>query len=237
MKLTQTEQGLHLTVTAKYGVRADSRSIAEALGIKPRNLMQTIDRYQAELEAIEKAANPENQCYQVMFETSKPRKSSVSGRPERYAMLTENQCYFIGTLSKNTPQVVAFKSRLVVAFAHARRLKQAHDGEYIPFRYLCHDAARAMHQQAQASGSSTPEQVFHSNMERMINKAFGIKPGCRAELPAAVKAAMGSAYQLAETAIRQVLANGGSHTEAYAEAKRRVHEFVNLFGCPQLEAA
>jgi len=44
-QLATTCQGVAVTITAKYGMRADSRNIAELLGIKHRSFMKTIDRY------------------------------------------------------------------------------------------------------------------------------------------------------------------------------------------------
>ena len=49
-KLTVTNGSLNLSVTAKYGARADSRNIAEALGIKHRSMMQLIDKHQQAIE-------------------------------------------------------------------------------------------------------------------------------------------------------------------------------------------
>lgn len=236
-KLTVTNGGLNLSVTAKYGARADSRNIAEALGINHRSMIRLIDKHQQAIEEVERIANPENQFHQVRFQITVGKRKQGGGNPERYALLTENQCYFLGTLSKNTARVVAFKARLVIAFAEARKLQQAHDGQYIPFRYLCHDAARAMHRQAASNGSNTSESVYHMNIETMINKAFGIQKGTRQDLPADAKAAMGSAYQIAEAAITQVLSNGGNSSAAYQEAKRRVNDFVRLFGRPILGGA
>ena len=229
-KLAIANNGLNLSVTAKYGARADSRTIAAALGIKHRSMMQLIDKHRQTIESVEQAANPENLFYHVRFENACGGRKQGGGTPERYALLTENQCYFLGTLSKNTERVIAFKARLVIAFAETRQLQQAHNGQYIPFRYLCHDAARAMHQSAASHGSHTPEAVYHMNIERMINAAFGIQPNTRHTLSSAVKSAMGSAYQIAEAAITQVLDEDGSHKAAYAEAKRRVNDFVRLFG-------
>ena len=57
-KLTVTNGSLNLSVTAKYGARADSRNIAEALGIKHRSMMQLIDKHQQAIEEVERIANP-----------------------------------------------------------------------------------------------------------------------------------------------------------------------------------
>lgn len=236
-KLTVTERGLTMTVTAKYGIRADSRSIANALGIKHRSLMKLIHNHLTTLEEVEWQSNPDNPFHHVRFEIARGNREQGGGTPERFAMLTETQCYFLGTLSKNTAQVVEFKKRLVIAFAHMSRLREIHSQGYIPFQHLVHDSARAMYQHAAELGSHTPENIYHSNIERMINQAFGLKAGQRGDLTAAQKSAIGTAYQIADAAIKQELANGRGHKAAYAEAKRRVNDFVQMFARPILKAA
>lgn len=86
-------------------MRADSRNIAELLGIKHRSFMKTIDRYQEKLAEVEQRTNPSNPFYHVRFEIARGKREQGGGTPERYALLTETQCYFIGTLSKNTARV------------------------------------------------------------------------------------------------------------------------------------
>lgn len=85
--------------------RLDSRIIAEQLDIQHKNLLSTIERYTEQLKSFGTFA----------FET---RKSA--GVPTRYALLNENQCYFLATLSRNTAQVVAFKVWLVKTFSEYR---------------------------------------------------------------------------------------------------------------------
>lgn len=227
-QLATTCQGVAVTITAKYGMRADSRNIAELLGIKHRSFMKTIDRYQEKLAEVEQRTNPSNPFYHVRFEIARGKREQGGGTPERYALLTETQCYFIGTLSKNTARVVDFKARLVIAFAQAQKLQSVHDNEYSPFRHLCHDAARAMYQSASERGSGVAEHIYHANLERMINKAFNLQTGTRRTLPPNIKALIGSAYQIAQAAIEETLATGQDHRAAYREAKRRVNGLAEL---------
>lgn len=104
-------------------VLIDSRLIAESLGIDHGNLMEGIKKYQSTIES---------KFGQVPFETGKPQNNANGGgRPTVYALLTEDQALFIGTLSRNTEKVVEFKARLVTSFQNARRsaqvfLKQHH---------------------------------------------------------------------------------------------------------------
>ncbi len=91
----------------------DSRLVAEALGIKHQNLMETIKRYQAKIEEFGS----------FRFETE-TRKRDVGATTLKFCYLNENQAIFIGTLSRNTKKVVAFKSKLVQSFAYVRKTVQ-----------------------------------------------------------------------------------------------------------------
>ncbi|MDL4860803.1 P63C domain-containing protein [Halomonas elongata] len=90
--------------------RADSRDLAARLGNKHRHSIELVDRY---LEKFERFGV-------VRFETAKPEKGSLGGRPERYALLNEDQSYFLLSLSRNTETVVDLKADLVAAFRRAR---------------------------------------------------------------------------------------------------------------------
>lgn len=89
----------------------DSRLIAGELGIQHESFMETVERYRKQSE----------QAFGVLrFETGKPSGGSLGGRPERFSLLTEEQATFYMTLSRNTPEVVQLKVRLVKAFFDAR---------------------------------------------------------------------------------------------------------------------
>lgn len=86
----------------------DSRLIAERLGIEHINFMEAIGDYQTQTE----------QAFGIVrFETE---KLGGRGRPQKYALLTEDQAIFLMTLSRNTSEVVQCKIDLVVAFSRAK---------------------------------------------------------------------------------------------------------------------
>ncbi len=58
----------------------------------------------------------------LRFEIAKPPSGSRGGRPERYALLTEQQANLLLTYSKNTPQARLCKRKLVKAFEEAKKL-------------------------------------------------------------------------------------------------------------------
>lgn len=90
--------------------RMDSRLIAEKLGLEHESFIKTTRTYHAELQELGV----------VRFEIGKPPQGSLGGRPVNYAMLNEDQCIFIATLSRNTKEVVTFKLALTKAFKEAR---------------------------------------------------------------------------------------------------------------------
>ena len=91
----------------------DSRLIAARLDIEHRAFMQTLKRYQDRIE---------QRFGVVTFEMDKPIEGSQGGRPEKYALLTEDQATTLMTFSKNTDAVVNCKMDLVGAFSKARQI-------------------------------------------------------------------------------------------------------------------
>lgn len=91
----------------------DSRLIAKELGIKHKNLLETILKYQEKLES---------KFGVILFETEKPLEGSQGGRPERFAWLNENQATTLMTFSRNTERVVELKLILVDSFSKAKRI-------------------------------------------------------------------------------------------------------------------
>lgn len=90
----------------------DSRLVAERLGIEHDNFIQTITKHKTKTEQVFGV---------VLFETEKHPKGSKGGRPQEYALLTEDQATFLMTLSTNTPEVVDCKIALVKSFSLAKQ--------------------------------------------------------------------------------------------------------------------
>jgi phage regulator Rha-like protein len=211
--------GLPLVLVKKEAF-VSSLVMADLLGIEHESLIKSITTYQAQFEAL-------NRGLIVRFEIGK--LTAGRGAPTRYALLTEDQSYFAATLSKNTEQAVEVKFRLVKAFSELRHSKEASERDYLPYFHLLHDAGSAMFQAAQSKGSTTKECFFHINLEKMVNKAFSLKSGQRSELNAAMKSALGTAYQLGAQTIERELREGSDHTHAYEAARRVVNDFATLY--------
>lgn len=98
---------IHL-VQVEQEARVDSREIAAQLGLKHVSTVRLIDRY----------AEKFRRHGILRFEIE---KIEGRGRPVRFALLSEDQCYFLLALSRNTGAVVDLKSELVRAFSEARK--------------------------------------------------------------------------------------------------------------------
>ncbi|NNA87900.1 Rha family transcriptional regulator [Pseudomonas gessardii] len=97
-------------IRSKGEARADSRVLAEQLGVKAKNTLGLIERYIGKFERFGV----------VPFQTEKPLAGTAGGRPERFALLNEDQAFFLLSLSRNTDRVVELKASLIMAFREAR---------------------------------------------------------------------------------------------------------------------
>ena len=105
----------NLSINERNGVLLiDSRLLAQELGVQHRSFYQKlILKYQKEIE--------EDWGF-LRFQIAKIAESSQRGRPEKYALLTEQQSYLALTYSKNTEQARQCKRNLVKAFDEAKKL-------------------------------------------------------------------------------------------------------------------
>ncbi|MVM33282.1 hypothetical protein GO755_24795 [Spirosoma sp. HMF4905] len=88
-----------------------SVDFANGLGIQHRSLLETIRSHQKAIET---------EFGRVTFETQ-PFQTGGGIQNKVIVHLTEDQALFIGTLSRNSQRVVAFKATLVRSFSEARR--------------------------------------------------------------------------------------------------------------------
>jgi phage regulator Rha-like protein len=107
----------NLAVIESNGILVvDSRLVADQLGIQHRSFFQkVILKYQQDIE---------EDWGVVRFQIAKLSQSARGGRPERYALLTEQQAYLVLTYSKNTLQARQCKRQLVKAFDKAKKIIQ-----------------------------------------------------------------------------------------------------------------
>lgn len=204
----------------KQEPRVDSRILARELGIQPGNLLETVYKYQTEIKDFGL----------LPFQTEAVKSAGSRGaKRQRYALLNEDQCHFVLTLSRNTRRVVELKARLVLAL---KKYRDGHaiEADYLPFYHELHDQVKTLAEQAHADGSTTPERVFHINVNRMVNKAFGLESGQRSHLPAELRIRVTLANDLARERIERAIDEGMDHHAAYAGAKAGVEAFARGYG-------
>jgi len=183
--------------------RIDSRLIASGLGVNHTHLIEQVDTYKVRLISLGV----------VRFETEKVE--AKIGRPARFIYLNENQCYALETLSKNTERAVDLKFALVSAFSEVKEGLAAVT-DYLANYRETHDN---LAQLVRLNGSSVPESVHHTNLERMINKALEIPTGSRKQLPPAIRSAVAVAEGIANAVYKEALITGRDHKTAYKKAK------------------
>jgi anti-repressor protein len=112
--LILTDSTADLTISNLDGILVvDSRLIALRLSIQHESLLKTLRKYESKIE----------QRFGVLrFEIGEPSGGALGGRPEKYALLTEDQSTALMTFSKNTEEVVECKLDLVDAFSSAKKI-------------------------------------------------------------------------------------------------------------------
>lgn len=196
--------------TVKGEPRVDSRLLAARLGVQHQNTFELLKDYRADFE----------QLGVLRFETGKPSGGSAGGRPERFALLNEDQCYLLLTYSRNTAKVRELKVKLVKAFKEARLSRELTSTEYLPSYRALHDEIASL-----AAGSPNERHV-HSNVNKLVNKTVGISAGRRGALPMPAK----SFLAVAQTVAANAMHGAADHHEGYRRAKAALGGLAALAG-------
>lgn len=183
---TQTTQALALVPT-KAEPRVDSRLLAQHLGGDHDNVIALVTNYRPDFE----------QLGVVLFQTEKPTPGSKGGRPERFALLNEDQAYLLLTYRRNTAKVRALKVQLVKAFAQARRAAAVRQTEYLPNYHVMQERIHTL-----AQGSPN-ERFLHMNVAKLVNKVAGIEAGQRPNAPLPKQSVLAVAHMMAAQAVQR----------------------------------
>ena len=174
-------------VPTKTEPRVDSRLLAKQLGGHHAGVFELVTNYRADFE----------QLGVVRFQTEKPMPGSKGGRPERFALLNEEQAHLLLTYRRNTAKVRALKIKLVKAFSNARRAAAVRQQEYLP---AYHTMSDRIHELAQGSPN---ERFLHMNTAKLVNQVAGIEAGQRPGAPLPKQSVLAVAHMLAAGAIEQ----------------------------------
>ena len=194
----------------KNEARVDSLSIANSLGIQHKNVLALIDDNKLKFQEVD----------QLAFETRVVSKMRA-GQKTRIALLTEDQSYFLLTLTRNTERTSSLKMELVKSFSRFRKNQQS-EADYLPFYHELHDKVRALSDRAHQDGSLTSENLFHITYNKLINKAFGLKTGQRSELSPRLRAKLTAANIVAEEVIQQCIFARLNHKATYQKVKQAI---------------
>jgi phage regulator Rha-like protein len=150
---------LALTTTTTEA-RIDSRLLAKPLGNKHQSVFELLKSHRADFEELGL----------LRFQSGK----GTGGRPEKFAMLNEDQAYLLLAYSRNNAKTRRLKIKLVKAFSEARRAADVRRTEYLPAHHAMHDAIKD-----KAAGSPN-ERFMHINANKALNQLAGVQAGCRA---------------------------------------------------------
>lgn len=192
-KTKKQSNSVHL-VEVESEHRVDSRVLADKLQNQHKNVIELVERYEEHFARFGKVA----------FET----EPLASGQRAKFALLNEDQSYFLLSLSRNTDHVVELKANLVAAFSEARKPRGAEE-EYLPIYHALHEKVHRL-----AAQSSNANRV-HMNVNKLINKTIGVESGKRHNLPVPRKSLM----VVAQAAATNAMATAKDHHDGYQMAK------------------
>ena len=179
--------------------RVDSRLLAIHLSNQHRHVMVLIEKY----------AEPFATFGKVFFEKA-PSAVSITGQRERFALLNEDQAFFLLTMSRNSDHVVNLKVKLIQAFSEARRVADQRQTEYMPSYHRLHDAVH------QLAGQSPNEKFVHINFNKLVNKTAGLEAGQRPKAGLSQQAMV----IVAQAVATQAMQGATDHHDGYQLAKR-----------------
>lgn len=195
--------------------RVDSRLLATELGHKHKEVLSSIEKYKEQLESLG----------QLPFETV---VGDRGGSAVRYALLNEDQCYFLLTLLRNNDRIVKAKLNLVKAFKDARKQLAQRDISRIDGKAIRRgetDAIQSLVEYARLGGSTSPE-MYYTNITKMTNAALGIEAGQRDSLDGRQLHILSIAERLVDLAIRDGVKANLPYQDIYRLCKDRVSDIV-----------
>ena len=206
------DTNLSLT-TFKNESRVDSRLLAKHLGNQHRHVIALIKKFAEPFETFGK----------VFFEKA-PSAVSITGQRERFALLNEDQAFFLLTMSRNSNHVVGLKVKLIQAFSEARRVADQRQTEYKPSYHRLHDAVH------QLAGQSPNEKLVHMNFNKLVNKTAGLEAGQRPKAGLSQQAML----IVAQAVATQAMQGATDHHDGYQLAKRSLSALAAVVNVQQL---
>lgn len=201
--------------------RIDSRLLAPELNHRHRTIFENILKYKSYFE--EHGLLP--------IQTEAVDIQDARGiKYQKFALLNEDQCYFLLTLMRNNDFVVEKKSKLVKAFREAKNQVSLRDIARIEGKAVRRtetDAIKDLVDYATAKGSSNAK-MYYANITKMTNTLLGIEAGQRDTLDHKKLQQIKIAETMIEIAIRDGLKAGIPYKGIYALCKDRVSSIAAI---------
>ena len=205
-------------------IRTDSRDLACLLDHRHRTILENIDKVTSQLGEL----GP------LPFRTEKgsPLPQGGFAKETRYAMLNEDQCYFILTLMRNNEKVVAAKLKLVKAFRDARTQLAMRDIARIDGKDTRKRETKAisdMIDYAKSKGSKNADK-YYVIITSMTNNLLGIKPGERDSLDERTLTDIAALEKIVSNAVSDGINAGMDYKDIYKLAKNRCEMTMPCLG-------
>ena len=209
------------TAITNDGPRVDSRQLSPHLDVRHRDTFALIKSYSGQLQELGL----------LLLETEAVKTPGGRGaKHHAFALLNEDQCYFLLTLVKNTERAVSLKLNLVKAFRNARAQLAQRDIARLEGKAIRRsetDSIAALVEYAKGQGSQSAE-MYYTNITRMTNDLLGISAGQRDTLDARTIKMLALAETMIDIAIRDGIKAGLPYKQVRALAKDRVSGLVPL---------
>lgn len=181
-------------------------------------MLSSIEKYKEQLESLGN----------LPFQTEARVEGVHGGSAVRYALLNEDQCYFLLTLLRNNDRIVQAKLNLVKAFKDARKQLAQRDIARIDGKAIRRgetDAIQSLVEYARLGGSTNPE-MYYTNITKMTNTALGIEAGQRDFLDGRQLHLLSIAERLVDLAIRDGIKANLPYQDIFRLCKDRVSDIV-----------
>jgi len=203
-----------MLTTTKTEKRVDTRLMAMHLGNQHRHVMALIEKYADKFRGFS----------QLLFKNAVGERNQGGGNPERFALLNEDQAFFLLSLSRNSDRVVDLKVKLIQAFCEARRAADQRQGEYLPTYHQLHDVIHSL------ACESSNEKFVHMNVNKLVNRAAGVEAGQRATLALPQQSMLIVAQAVAASAMK----GAADHHAGYERVKRSLQALAAATHLEQL---
>lgn len=206
----------------KNELRTDSRLLASFLDHRHRTILENIDKYLSQLSELGN----------LPFQTERLKTKQLGERTHRFALLNEDQCYFLLTLMRNNERVVNAKLTLVKAFRDARtQLAQRDlaraDGKQI--RRIETDAIKNLIEYAKAKGSKNADR-YYASVSNMTNSLLNIESHQRDKLDTRTLEDISVMEKIVANAISDGINADMPYKDIYQLAKNRCKLAVPALG-------